>query len=64
MDVRALALIVVALVAIGSAIVATVCRARGVNTTKGVFKVAGLTLTALFIGVTALMFVLALSFRF
>lgn len=59
METGEIALILIALVAIGNAIVATVCRERGVDTMKGVFKVAWLTFIALFIGVSALLFVMA-----
>jgi hypothetical protein len=62
MDIKAVALFVVALVVISSATGASVCKRRGIVGTKGILKIASLTFLALFAGVAALFYILATYF--
>jgi hypothetical protein len=62
MDIKALALFIVALAALSGAIGATVGRRRGDGSAQGIFKIALLTFSALFAGIAASIYILVTSF--
>ena len=62
MDIKGLALLIFALLAVSAAVGATASRRHGSSSTKGAFKIALLTFIALFVGVAGLIYISAVFF--